>query len=76
MGNVAERLLEQALTLPTEERLRLAEELVKSVDEPDHEWERSWRAELDHRLIQMESGDEEEVSLDVVRQRLHAMASR
>ena len=77
MGEAAARLLEQALMLPADERIRLAGEIAKSVDEPsDPEWERAWRTELDSRLAQMMSGDEEEVSLETVRQRLRAIASR
>jgi hypothetical protein len=50
MSEAARKLLDEALTLPEEERLELASELLASVDgPPDSDWEQAWLAELDRR---------------------------
>jgi putative addiction module component (TIGR02574 family) len=43
--------LEDALSLPEQERLELASELIASIDGPqDADWEASWLAEVDRRV--------------------------
>lgn len=50
MSSVAERLINEALSLSEDERLELAAELIASVDgPPDADWEAVWLAELDRR---------------------------
>lgn len=45
-----ESLLAEALELDTDERARLATELIASLDgDPDMNWEEAWTAELDAR---------------------------
>jgi putative addiction module component (TIGR02574 family) len=51
MTGSARRLLEDVLSLPEEERLELASEIIASVDgPPDADWEAAWLAELDRRV--------------------------
>ena len=55
----ASELLEQALSLPTEERLALATELLNSVEgREDQEWGEAWVKELDRRAAAVERGEE------------------
>ena len=51
----------KALALPKEARERLAHQLLESLDPPEEkisrkEWNRLWKAELETRLEEMESG--------------------
>ena len=51
MTSPARKLLENALSLPEEDRLELASELIASVDGPqDADWEQAWLAEVDRRV--------------------------
>jgi putative addiction module component (TIGR02574 family) len=50
MQGPARKLLQDALSLPDEDRLELASEILASVDGPrELDWEPSWLAELDRR---------------------------
>jgi putative addiction module component (TIGR02574 family) len=51
----AEKVLEEALALPPEERERLADALYDSL-EPDEEWERAWAAEVERRVKDLDEG--------------------
>jgi putative addiction module component (TIGR02574 family) len=51
MTRASKRLLDDALSLPEEDRLELASELIASVDgPPDGDWEAAWTAEIDRRI--------------------------
>ena len=51
MSDAARRLLQEALSLPEDERLELASEIIASVDGPrDAGWEAAWLGELDRRV--------------------------
>jgi hypothetical protein len=75
-GNVtdaAETLLEQALTLPIEDRALLASGLLASLDSEDldeAEVERLWSVETKRRSAQLESGDAELGTWDHLRERI------
>src|SRR5437588_8722464 len=57
MATPARKVLEEALALTPEQRLDLAPELLASVDgEPPETWEAAWRAELDDRMREVETG--------------------
>lgn len=75
MGDAAQRV-RRALALPLDERRALTEQLVDSLEEVDPDWDRAWRAELDARLADMQSGAEEELSLEEVRERIGALIGR
>jgi putative addiction module component (TIGR02574 family) len=50
MKPAAQKLVEQALALPDEERLEIATQLLASVEDgADAEWEANWLAELERR---------------------------
>ncbi len=57
MGDLAIRLLEEALKLPLEARAALAGSLLESLDEPaDPEVEAAWEVELAARMKQLDEG--------------------
>lgn len=64
-------LLDTALKLPTDERARLAAELIASLhEEADADAEVSWAAEIERRAAQVESGEVATISWDEVRARI------
>ena len=56
MANLIEELSSQARTLPPADRVRLAEELLASVREPDDEVEAAWDEEIRIRIADIDSG--------------------
>jgi putative addiction module component (TIGR02574 family) len=56
MANLIDELSRKARALPPEERIRLAEELLSSVQDSDEEIEASWEEEIKRRLDEVESG--------------------
>jgi putative addiction module component (TIGR02574 family) len=51
MSRSADTLLSEALGLSVDERLKLASDLIASVDAPpDPDWDAAWLAELDRRM--------------------------
>ncbi len=57
MGDLAIRLLEEALKLPLEARAALAGSLLESLDGPaDPEVEAAWEVELAARMKQLDEG--------------------
>ncbi len=57
MADSASKLEAQLLSLPPEERARLAERLISSLDqEADPDAEELWILEADRRLNELESG--------------------
>ena len=50
MSGAARKILQGVPTLPENERLELASEIIASVDGPrDADWDAAWLAELDRR---------------------------
>lgn len=56
MGNLVEELSSQARTLPPADRVRLAEELLATVHEPDDEIEAAWAEEIQLRIADIDAG--------------------
>lgn len=56
MANLVEELSAQARTLPPADRVRLAEELLATVHEPDNEVEAAWHEEIQIRIADMDAG--------------------
>jgi putative addiction module component (TIGR02574 family) len=56
MSGLIDELSRKARTLPPEERIRLAEELLSSVQDSDEEIEAAWAQEIERRLEEVESG--------------------
>jgi putative addiction module component (TIGR02574 family) len=55
MGLPREKLQDEVLRLPREERARLAEVLISSLDE-DAEIERAWKEEIERRVTELRHG--------------------
>jgi putative addiction module component (TIGR02574 family) len=58
-ANRSDQILEAALGLPTRYSLRIARDLLDSVDDEagrDADWEASWTAELERRSQEMRDG--------------------
>jgi putative addiction module component (TIGR02574 family) len=56
MTDLVEELSRKARALPTEDRIRLAEELLATVQEVDAEVEQAWDAEIRRRIAEIDSG--------------------
>jgi putative addiction module component (TIGR02574 family) len=52
----ATKLLEEAMNLPLDERARLAEELLASLDEKEEDVEAAWAAEIQRRAQEVRDG--------------------
>ncbi len=69
MSKPSETIESAALRLPPEERVRLAERLIASL-EPDPEVEVAWAAEVERRVHDWEAGRIAEVSWDEARRQI------
>jgi putative addiction module component (TIGR02574 family) len=56
MSGLIDELSRKARALSPEERIRLAEELLSSVQDSDEEIEAAWAQEIERRLEEVESG--------------------
>jgi putative addiction module component (TIGR02574 family) len=56
MSDLVEELSRKARALPPEERVRLAEELLATVQEVDPAVEAAWDAEIKRRIEEIDSG--------------------
>ena len=73
MPTIVEELSARAKTLPTEDRARLVEELLDSLQgESDAEAESAWDREIERRVAEIESGAVKLISAEEV----HAEARR
>jgi putative addiction module component (TIGR02574 family) len=66
------RVLEDALTLPVEDRARVAHELLRSLEPEDGDVTGAWTDEIRRRIDEVETGTAELDDLDTVRARLEA----
>lgn len=66
------RVLEDALTLPVEDRARVAHELLRSLEPDDGDVTAAWTDEIRRRIDEVEAGTAELHDLDTVRARLEA----
>jgi putative addiction module component (TIGR02574 family) len=57
--STARDLLAEALELTVDERLRLATELLNSVEGNEEEWSKAWSDELDRRAAEVDRGEVE-----------------
>ena len=73
MTSAAQRLLEEALHLSSEDREWIAESLLESSQSPDPSIEAAWDAEVAKRLDQIESGQAELVPYEEVMRRVDAI---
>ena len=56
MSNLVDELSRKARSLPPWERVRLAEELLSSVQGEDEDVDAAWAEEIKRRLTEVESG--------------------
>ena len=56
MSSLIDELSRKAHALPPEERVRLAEELLSSVQDSDEEVDAAWAEEIERRLEEVENG--------------------
>lgn len=79
MTSAGESLLDQALALAPDDRVRLASEILASVDEghddPD-EVERLWAMECERRVAQLDSGEADLLTWDEVLAEIDASGSQ
>ena len=68
MSSSAEALLDSALKLPSEDRARIAAELIASLDGiPEAGVEEAWDAEVDRRIEQVDRGEVQLVDWNAVK---------
>jgi putative addiction module component (TIGR02574 family) len=73
MTQRALELLQEALTLPEEERTALVRSLIESLEEvADQGTERAWDEEIARRIAELDSGRAKTVSWEEVRRRISA----
>ncbi len=66
MSSLVEELFRKARALPAEDRVRLAEELLATVQEADAEVEAAWEEEIKRRIAEIDSGTAKLVPADEV----------
>lgn len=66
MSGLVEELSRKARSLSPEERVRLAEELLATVQETDAETEAAWDEEIKRRIAEIDSGTARLVPADEV----------
>lgn len=57
MARATEKLLDEALQLPLNERARLAADLLESLDESEDDVEAAWAAEIERRVQAIRAGE-------------------
>ena len=73
MSTLVEELSARAKTLSAEDRARLAEELLESLEqEPESEAESAWDSEIERRVAEIEAGTAKMIASEDV----HAEARR
>jgi putative addiction module component (TIGR02574 family) len=66
-----EKVLQEALALPSEDRARLLEALQESL-EPDEEWGKAWAAEVARRAKDLDDGRTRAIPAEEVFAKLRA----
>jgi putative addiction module component (TIGR02574 family) len=66
MASLIEELRSQARALPPADRVRLAEEILASVHEPDYEVEAAWDEEIRIRIADIDAGTAKLISAEDV----------
>jgi putative addiction module component (TIGR02574 family) len=70
MSKSSQAIESAALLLPVEERARLAERLIASLEERDPEVEAAWAAEISQRMEEWEAGLVDEIPWDEARRQI------
>lgn len=66
MSSLVDELSEKARSLPPEERVRLAEELLATVQETSPEVDAAWEEEIRRRIAEIDAGTAKLVPADEV----------
>lgn len=66
-----EKIVQEALALPSEERARVLEALQESL-QPDEEWERAWATEVKRRAKDLDEGRSRAIPAEEVFAKLRA----
>jgi putative addiction module component (TIGR02574 family) len=66
MSQLADELARKARSLPPEERVRLAEELLATVHDFDDDVDAAWDEEIKRRVAEIDSGVATHISADEV----------
>jgi len=64
MSEQQETVLEQALTLPAKERVKLVEKLLASLDQPDPVVDALWAEEAEDRIRAYDAGEIKGISAE------------
>jgi putative addiction module component (TIGR02574 family) len=70
MDSNAQKLLQDALLLPDNERAAIAASLIHSLDPVTEDQDEAWRIEIDRRLAELDSGAVTPVPWSEVRKRI------
>lgn len=77
MSTRADTILGSALALPSNERARIAGELIASLDEgQDADAEAAWATEIERRIAEVESGEAETVDWEEARARIRSKLAK
>lgn len=68
----AKKVLEEALSLPDEERMELVAALSDSFEPPPTELSPEWKAEIEDRIGQIERGEVEPIAWDQAEAKIRA----
>jgi putative addiction module component (TIGR02574 family) len=67
MADIADKVFNEALSLPSDARVSLVEKLLTSLNLPTHtDIDRLWAEEAEQRVSQIDQGDVELISRDEV----------
>jgi len=66
VADLVDELSHKARALPPEDRVRLAEELLASVQAPDAEVDAAWAEEIKRRIAEIDSGKAKLIPADEV----------
>ena len=69
-------LISEAVSLPVEERTRIVENLLASLNPPDPEMDQAWASVARRRLDELRSGQVEGVSGEVVFERIRQLYAK
>jgi putative addiction module component (TIGR02574 family) len=73
MSTVGQKILQEALNLPEEERAEVAARLLESLEEAmDPDVDEAWAAEIERRCVALDSGEAVTSDWDEVRRRIEA----
>ena len=76
MTSTAKKILEQALSLPEDEREALVDALADSLERPPADLSDEWKAEIARRIDAVERGESKLIEADEVDARLRAALRR